>query len=95
MTSACQSSSHRESRALPSAPKLMGRRRGGEATRPRVAGKGERTELWWCKWRPRTGQIIVREELMMDGVKGSASRERKDQFQPLSRQLTGVSGRCA
>lgn len=30
MTSACQSSSHRENRALPSAPKLMGRRQGGE-----------------------------------------------------------------
>lgn len=30
MTGPCQSDSHRESRALPSAPKLMGRRQGGE-----------------------------------------------------------------
>ncbi|KAK2910650.1 hypothetical protein Q8A73_008365 [Channa argus] len=30
MTGACQSSSHRENRALPSAPKLMGRRQGEE-----------------------------------------------------------------
>lgn len=77
MTSSCQSSSHRESRALPSAPKLMGRRRGGEATRPRVVGKGERMELWWWKWRPRTGQIIGRVELMMDYMKGSANKVKR------------------
>lgn len=77
MTSSCQSSSHRESRALPSAPKLMGRRRGGEATQPRVDGKGEKMELWWWKWRARTGQIIEREELMMDYTKGSSNKGKR------------------
>lgn len=47
MTSPCQSSSHRESRALPSAPKLMGRRQGGEVrcadTAQRGPMKGEGT----------------------------------------------------
>lgn len=38
MTSSCQSSSHRESRALPSVPKLMGRRQGGEVIQPRAPG---------------------------------------------------------
>lgn len=47
MTSSCQSSSHRESRALPSAPKLMGRRQGGEVTQPRAAGRGEKE--WWSE----------------------------------------------
>lgn len=69
-----QSGSHRESRAQPSAPKLTGRRRGGEATRPRAVGRGERTELRWWRRRPRTGQIFVRGEPVMDDVKGSGSR---------------------
>lgn len=44
MTSACQSSSHRENRALPSAPKLMGRRQGGEVRRVDPAYRGWREE---------------------------------------------------
>lgn len=40
MTSPCQSSSHRESRARPSAPKLMGRRQGGEVRCVDTAQRG-------------------------------------------------------
>lgn len=46
MTSPCQSSSHRESRALPSAPKLMGRRQGGEVRCVDAAQRGRRERGW-------------------------------------------------
>lgn len=53
MTGSCQSSSHRESRALPSAPKLMGRRQGGEVKWPRVTG-------WRQRERGKNGGLSVK-----------------------------------
>lgn len=53
MTSPCQSNSHRESRALPSAPKLMGRRQGGEVTQCRETG-------WWERERQKNGGLSVK-----------------------------------
>lgn len=63
MTGSCQSSSHRESRALPSAPKLMGRRQGGEVTRPREAG-------WRQRERGKNGGLSVKDRRTeVDGAK--------------------------
>lgn len=49
-----------------------------------MVGKGEKMELWWWKWRPRTGHITRREELMMDYKKGT------DLFLPRSAELSWV-----
>lgn len=76
MTSPCQSSSHRESRALPSAPKLMGRRQGGEVRCVNTAQRG-----WRERGRREDGGLSEKERRTeVDGVKLGGDQGRGRSF---------------